>query len=792
MYDRYGVFQPFRVSVSSFQALTLDGEPVVSGVVGKTVSITGRIIGTTSPVGLTEMTWVFRAAGVSTTFGSIIWNAGPFYRNYVWLLSGGTQLRLATTPTSGTSATLWTWTLTKPWTNKLANYVVRWYVSGGVTYASLFVDGVDQGAGTKTAGTNPTAYPVHSGESWFGGNSVESNAILALGARIGRHVTDAEAQSLSIDPWQIFVPERKARFIPASGVTNLILSDATHSHTVDNLALSVSTALLPSDSSHSHTADNLALVASTNLVVSETVHGHTVDNVVLGLAGVANLIVADAAHAHTADTIALTLASFVTVVDALHSHTADNLTTSTQSNLSLADAIHAHTVDNVTLGLAGVTNLIVADSSHAHTVDNLTLTATAALIVNEATHAHTVDNVTLNTAGSVTLVPADAAHSHTADSVTLVVSSVLVVAEATHAHTVDNTVLTATTGITVAEARHTHTVDNLTLNFNLSTNLVVAETSHSHTADNVTTTLQSTVLISDATHSHTADTLTLGGTSTLTLGVDESLHSHSADTVIVDTSAALAISDATHEQTSENLTISVVTSDTLIVNFATHNSSSDNVSLEFFEFITLQIAEARHAHIADNPTFFANVSLTISETLHSVRSAAVTFGDIPKVLTQYGRRTRNRAHKFQLPDGTNVDSLRESVRRSFGEVHSALDDVANNIDTRWETLTLLGAWLNRFDAGFREPAARWVAPDLIVLRGVVEVEEEFRETPIGILPPPLTPLFNTQALAWAEGFEVNMAIPLSFYTNGTIVPIWQNGFSNTHVIYLENVFVYLK
>lgn len=117
--------------------------------------------------------------------------------------------------------------------------------------------------------------------------------------------------------------------VSAGGATNLVIQDA----------------------SHAHSADNLALTLDTTLAIADAAHAHAADNVTLSISSGTDLVVQDADHAHTADNLALTLDTTLAVQDATHAHTAENLelTVTGSSDLTIQDATHAHSADNVDL-----------------------------------------------------------------------------------------------------------------------------------------------------------------------------------------------------------------------------------------------------------------------------------------------------------------------------------------------------------------------------------------------------------------------------------------------------------
>ncbi len=113
----------------------------------------------------------------------------------------------------------------------------------------------------------------------------------------------------------------------AGGSTVLVVADATHSHTAENVALTQKQLLTVAETLHDHTADNLDLVPSgaIELVVADATHSHTADNITIEYTAAPTLVVAGATHGHTADNIAILQAHLLAVADATHDHTADTI-----------------------------------------------------------------------------------------------------------------------------------------------------------------------------------------------------------------------------------------------------------------------------------------------------------------------------------------------------------------------------------------------------------------------------------------------------------------------------------
>lgn len=245
-------------------------------------------------------------------------------------------------------------------------------------------------------------------------------------------------------------------------------------------------------------------VSAVNLVVQQADHSHTADNVVI-THDYGNLTVAEGSHAHTADNVVITSDYPLTVQEGTHAHTADQPTITTAYSLAVNEGTHAHTADNVDVSI----NLVIQEASHAHAADNVVITHSYTLSVDEATHAHTADNVTVDytPVGSTNLVVQEASHGHTSDNVVITHKYTLSVNDGLHGHTADQPTVTAAYSLTVAEGAHAHTADNVVVTTAYS--LVVGDGSHAHTADNVVLIANTLLVVADGLHLHTADNVAI-------------------------------------------------------------------------------------------------------------------------------------------------------------------------------------------------------------------------------------------------------------------------------------------
>ena len=227
-----------------------------------------------------------------------------------------------------------------------------------------------------------------------------------------------------------------------------------------------------------HVLIGVALIPATGdtvLTVSEGSHAHSSD--AIALTQVHTLVVSECSHSQACDAPVLIEHKTLAAQDGAHAQLADSPVLSQQHTLAVAGADHAHGVDAPVL--TQVHTLVPSESLHTQTTDMPALTQAHVLAISEGTHAHTVDNVVLDV--SVTLEVAEAAHAHVVDSPVLAQIHTLAVAEAAHAHAVDGAVLAQQHILVVSESVHVHTCDGVLLNVFL----VVADATHAHEADNI-------------------------------------------------------------------------------------------------------------------------------------------------------------------------------------------------------------------------------------------------------------------------------------------------------------------
>jgi len=254
--------------------------------------------------------------------------------------------------------------------NQYATYGCTFASSGRSLYVNGALDTADAVSGRIAASTIQPAL----GNRQTGGRALENGALHFCFTFEG-DIGAAWHKSLADDPYQLV--EFQTIPVPVSagggGATNLIIQEALHSHT----------------------ADNIGLTLDTFLSVQEALHAHTAVNLTLSTTGSTDLTLQDASHAHTADNLALTLDTFLLLQDALHAHAADNITLSTGAvaDLVIQEALHAHTADALVLTLD--TFLVIQEAAHAHGADNIAFTMDSLLAVQESLHGHLADNVIL-------------------------------------------------------------------------------------------------------------------------------------------------------------------------------------------------------------------------------------------------------------------------------------------------------------------------------------------------------------------------------------------------------------
>lgn len=162
-------------------------------------------------------------------------------------------------------------------------------------------------------------------------------------------------------------------------------------------------------------AGQSGIALNIDLIVQDATHTHSADSPSLTQANI--LVVANAAHAHSAGNVDLLQQNILTVSSALHAHVADNVNTVLTYTLDIQNALHGHYADNITVVVPG---LIAPDASTlGHTAENVNLIQQHILQVQDAIHGQTSTNVGLN----VTLVVQDAYHQMIAEQVVIALNA---------------------------------------------------------------------------------------------------------------------------------------------------------------------------------------------------------------------------------------------------------------------------------------------------------------------------------------------------------------------------------
>jgi len=202
-----------------------------------------------------------------------------------------------------------------------------------------------------------------------------------------------------------------------TGIT-LVIQEASHAHTADNIDIEIDLAI--NEASHAHSADNLAM--NTDLTVAEALHGHTADTLDIEI----DLNIAEALHAHSADNLAMNIE--LAIDETNHAHTADNLIIDAGLTLIIDGANHAHAADNLDLEI----DLAIDEANHGHTADNLAMGTD--LTIQEALHAHAAENLDIG----VDLFINETLHGHTADNITITQNHILAIQSNILLHTADS------------------------------------------------------------------------------------------------------------------------------------------------------------------------------------------------------------------------------------------------------------------------------------------------------------------------------------------------------------------
>lgn len=496
------------------------------------------------------------------------------------------------------------WRAPAPSVNVWHYVAVRYDSSSSSNTPLIDIDTVSQ---TVTPNSTPTGSKTTNSEVYVIGNRGVDDLRNWAGNLDEFHIADV----IRSDDWGVaeynnqnspssFLSLGAELAVGAPAVT-LVIQNASHSHTAENLGLTQVHSLAVQNASHSHTAQSLSLTQVHSLTVQNANHSHTAAN--LALTQVHNLTVQNASHSHTAGNLTLTQAHSLVVQNASHAHTAGNVALTQAHSLVVQSAAHSQTAENVVINVS--TNLTIADAAHAHTAGNLALTQVHGLAVQNAAHSHSAANINLTQVHS--LVAENAAHAHTAQNLTLTQVHNLTVAGASHTHTAGNVVLVAQGTLGIQNATHSHTAQSLTLT--QVHNLATQNSSHTHTAQNLSLIVD--LAIQSAQHGHFGENVTF--TQTHALSIQNAVHAHAVDNVVLTQTHVLTVQDATHAHSAGSLVLGQV------------------------HF--LSISGAQHAHTVENPTLTQVQNLVIANSFHVHTAQNVHFGKKLRTLATTNRAT---------------------------------------------------------------------------------------------------------------------------------------------------------
>ncbi len=274
--------------------------------------------------------------------------------------------------------------------------------------AGFTLAGTNVGAGNQvatvteyklTSDTTPSVTWTSGGE--LGGLAVE---IKEAGGGSATNLTLNDANNAHV-----------ADSIVLTSSTSLAVQDASHIHSADSVVLSSSVVLSVADSLHALLVDNIVLSTFNvvDLILADASHSHTVDNIGLTVDAIS---VNDSLHSQAADNITLSTENTTNIVvaEGMHGHTVDSFVLTSIHHLVVADSIHAHQADNLTLGITGQATLIMADGTHAHSVDNLDFSLEYYLSVQEALHEQLADSISFS--ANSNLIVNDCLHALLAES----------------------------------------------------------------------------------------------------------------------------------------------------------------------------------------------------------------------------------------------------------------------------------------------------------------------------------------------------------------------------------------
>lgn len=308
------------------------------------------------------------------------------------------------------------------------------------------------GVGSADTTTTPPTGWTERGDTNFATPTVALQTSTRDSGFTGTTITFGAAQSTTFASYAVELDT-------TAPPVDLVIANATHSHTAGNVALTQAHSLTVANASHGQTAQNLALTENANLAIANGAHGHTAEQLTLAVS--TNLVIQNGTHSHTAENAALTQVHQLAVQNASHGQVADQPTLTQVHSLAINNASHGHTSSNLALTQNHV--LGIQNASHSHSAENVSLGVAGSLSIQDATHGHTAQNVSLTTEAQLTIH--SATHTHSAENLELASFATLAIQSALHSHNADGLQLAQLHALAVANASHAHTAGNVTIVF---------------------------------------------------------------------------------------------------------------------------------------------------------------------------------------------------------------------------------------------------------------------------------------------------------------------------------------
>ena len=174
---------------------------------------------------------------------------------------------------------------------------------------------------------------------------------------------------------------------------NLVIANASHTHSADGIALTQVHNLTTQEAAHAHNADAASpLTQVHNLVMQASDHAHSAD-ASSPLVEHKTLAMADSAHNLNSGSIELIENILLVLADCNHTLLSDNLDLTQVHNLSIADG--GHTLASDSLSLTQLHNLLINGCGHVLASDVMVLLQSHLLSVRDGHHNLTSDSFVL-------------------------------------------------------------------------------------------------------------------------------------------------------------------------------------------------------------------------------------------------------------------------------------------------------------------------------------------------------------------------------------------------------------